>query len=353
MTTFLEIAERVLGEVGRPMSSAEIWDHLREKGYDSEISQKSATPKKIVYISLFNNTQEANIDKSKFSRVGSDPIRWGLKTFTPGEDDLVGIDQDFEEPAIKYDYTERDIHPLLTYFGSAMLRQGRTIHCKTIFHEKSLKLDKRGTRTEKGLNTWVHPDMVGVYGPFKDWNETVFDLNKALEANAIDLFSFELKLQISARNYREYFFQAVSNSSWANESYLVATEIDENETLLEEIKRLSNSFGIGIIRLDLDDFNSSQILFPARKRPNLDWDVINKLTTENDDFLKFIKAVKDGLLIKHIETTRFDPIIEDPYIYIKEILSKGKRMKESIKPEGTETAKTQGPRSRPRAKKAK
>ncbi|WP_243251063.1 hypothetical protein [Clostridium sp. D43t1_170807_H7] len=48
-------------------------------------------------------------------------------------------------------------------------------------------------------------------------------------------------------NLREYYFQAVSNLSWANEGYLVALEIDDEPLLRDELRRLNNSLRKGIM----------------------------------------------------------------------------------------------------------
>ena len=67
---------------------------------------------------------------------------------------------------------------------------------------------------------------------------------------SIKIYSFELKRKVMLSNLREVFFQTVSNSSWANESYLVTAELSNDEDLMIELKRLSTSFGIGVIKLD-------------------------------------------------------------------------------------------------------
>ena len=61
-------------------------------------------------------------------------------------------------------------------------------------------------------------------------------------------------------NYRESFFQAVSYSSWANEGYLVAAEIIQDDELLSELECLSIAFGIGIIQLDITDIDALNIV---------------------------------------------------------------------------------------------
>ena len=63
---------------------------------------------------------------------------------------------------------------------------------------------------------------------------------------------WSLKKRLSFSNLREAFFQAVSNSSWANEGYLVAADISTDEDFQAELHRLSASFGIAIIQLDIE-----------------------------------------------------------------------------------------------------
>jgi hypothetical protein len=92
-------------------------------------------------------------------------------------------------------------------------------------------------------------------------------------------------------NVRECFFQAVSNSSWANFGYLVAAEIGGTDTL-KELRMLFAAHGIGFIKLDVDNPADSQVLIPARERDEIDWDMANRLATENRDFLEYVKLVK-------------------------------------------------------------
>lgn len=50
--------------------------------------------------------------------------------------------------------------------------------------------------------------------------------------------------------------------------------------------------GIGVIQLDSEIPTESQILIPARERPGIDWDMCNRLTEENLDFVSYIERVK-------------------------------------------------------------
>ncbi len=169
-------------------------------------------------------------------------------------------------------YKERSLHRLLSNY-----LLGQSILSRTIFHESSNKSDQS--------QKWVHPDMVGVaFNEFQD--PATRSLLKAAETKEyIDLYSYELKRTIdNDHQLKEYFFQALSNSSWANYGYLVALEISED--LMEEMARLNRSFGIGIIKLSAykDD---TQVLFPARKN-ELDYYTIDKLSRINKDFKNFI-----------------------------------------------------------------
>lgn len=42
--TFLELAERVLKEVKRPLTAVEIWTLATEKGYDKQLKSEGKTP---------------------------------------------------------------------------------------------------------------------------------------------------------------------------------------------------------------------------------------------------------------------------------------------------------------------
>lgn len=180
-------------------------------------------------------------------------------------------------PQKKETYKERSLHRLLANYLS-----GKNILSKTIFHESSSRTDQ--------AQKWVHPDMVGVeYNEFQE--PATRSLLKAAETKEyISFYSYELKRTIeNDHQLKEYFFQALSNSSWANYGYLVAFEISED--VMEEMARLNRSFGIGIIKLSpySDD---TAVLFPARKN-ELDYYTIDKLCRINPDFKSFItKATK-------------------------------------------------------------
>lgn len=109
--------------------------------------------------------------------------------------------------------------------------------------------------------------------------------------NRVDTFklsSYEIKKEINSDSeLKKAFFQAVSNSSWANYGYLVAFEF--SDSLSDEMERLNQSFGIGIIELNANPYKS-KILFPAIYR-DLDFKTIDKLCRMNSEFETFIEQV--------------------------------------------------------------
>ena len=127
---------------------------------------------------------------------------------------------------------------------------------------------------------------------------------------AVKLYSFELKRELSITNLREAFFQAVSNSSWANEGYLVAAIIDTDDDFLTELKRLSTAFGIGVIQLNVDDPDSTEILLPAKVKEMVDWDTVNKLSGINPDFREFLRRIRIDMTSREVRKELYDPAME-------------------------------------------
>ncbi|GAA9889509.1 hypothetical protein VN0739_06100 [Helicobacter pylori] len=100
-----------------------------------------------------------------------------------------------------------------------------------------------------------------------------------------------MKKEISVHNCRECYFQAISNSS--NEGYLVGRHIDtHNPQLMDLLKRLHASFGIGVIDLRTDEVKSA-ILLNAKYKEKIDYTVALELSAKNEKFSGFLKSVVD------------------------------------------------------------
>lgn len=180
------------------------------------------------------------------------------------------------KPEKSKSFDERDLHKLL----SSYLKNAGT-YSKTIFHEQSNGKDNN--------QIWTHPDMVGI----KFLNlQTKASQNFLKSINRVDTFkmsSYELKKEINSDSeLKKAFFQAVSNSSWANYGYLVAFEF--SDSLNEEMARLNQSFGIGVIELNANPYRS-KVLYPSLFR-DLDFKTIDKLCKMNKEFEKFIEQTE-------------------------------------------------------------
>ena len=183
-----------------------------------------------------------------------------------------------EENEKKHNQPEKELYPILAQY------------CNSI-NIKTLRIDEKEPKKDKGknYNKWLHADVVG----FKD---LISDFNKQTKECLIEyadersyLYSFEVKAgTIETSDLRKYFFQTVSNSSWANYSYLVAEDV--NDKAFEELQLLCSSFNIGYIQLNIDEPQESQIVIKAPKT-SLDWNMINRIANENKDFQKYLDNI--------------------------------------------------------------
>jgi hypothetical protein len=309
MSAFLELAEKVLTDAGKPLTPREIWNYATERGWDRELGSSGKTPKATLASLLYTATKKP---KSPYLVIEDKPKRFYLRSkagviAAPVQENLPqekSNGKPAKKEALKMVKTtqathllERDLHPFLTYFGHHILK----CHCKTINHSKSEK---------KSFGEWVHPDMVGCVFAINDWDDEVLQLSSAVGNTSVKFISFELKRNLSLSNLREYFFQTVSNSSWANEAYIVAANISEDTDFHTELRRLSSSFGVGVIRLNVEDPDKSEIVYAATHRGNLDWDTLNKLTDKNSDFKQFVKRVRIDLKSNEIRNERYDKVLK-------------------------------------------
>ena len=295
--TYLELAEKVLDETHTVLSPTEIWKIAENNQWSTQLEQRSKRPAGTLYGAMFTDSRDN--PNSIFVRIGTRPIRYYLKKYekdipkdvesTEVENEKIGIPE-----IIETGYSEADLHQPLVYF----VRTQFHAYAKTIKHA-------RGPRKEFG--EWVHPDVIGVYYPFKDWRDDVVNLSNHMGALAVKLYSFEIKKRLSFGNLREAFFQAVSNSSWANEGYLVAADISEDEEFQEELRRLSGSFGIGVIELDLDNPDDSSVRFPSRVGKGIDWIALDKLAM-NNDVQELLHRIKNDIAAKEERKEFYDPL---------------------------------------------
>ncbi len=278
----IEIVQSVL-EITGPISPTEVYDKAKELFEKGEITNMfdcgGKTPHQSVSASIYTALSKG--EELPFKKVREKPTLIALKS-TANE---LGLNaQKISAPSDKIAH-ERDLHPFLTYM--AINNENLKCYTKTIFHEESSK-------SPKGMDRWLYPDMVGVRFLHAEWsNENLIAFSKKFDTLPVKLVSFELKKEISVHNCRECYFQAISNSSWANEGYLVGHHIDtHNPKLMDLLKRLHASFGIGVIDLRTDE-DKSAILLNAKYKEKIDYTMAQELSDKNKKFSGFLKSVVD------------------------------------------------------------
>lgn len=277
----IEIVQSVLEAIKEPIKVTEIYHKAKELFEKGEITNMfdcgGETPHQSV--SSYIYTALSKGEELPFFKVQEKPTLIALKD--AAKEPVLNTEKP-SAPSVKIVH-ERDLHPFLTYM--AINNENLKCYTKTIFHEESSK-------SPKGMDRWLYPDMVGVRFLHAEWsNENLIAFSKKFDTLPVKLVSFELKKEISVHNCRECYFQAISNSS--NEGYLVGCHIDtHNPQLMDLLKRLHASFGIGVIDLRTDE-NKSAILLNAKYKEKIDYTVASELSAKNEKFSGFLKSVVD------------------------------------------------------------
>ena len=273
--TIKEAILKSLEDLGGLCSSNEVYKHIINKNYYDTTRWTQASPSSVVAATLGNFIREGD---TRVKRIKKDDLFFYFLTKNEQKIDINAVnDVDVRKKNRKEKtFEERDLHKLLSTYLKSI-----GIYSKTIYHEQSNKKDDN--------QIWTHPDMVGI----RYLNlQTKTSQNFLKAINQIDTFkinSYELKKEINNDSeLKKAYFQAVSNSSWANYGYLVAFEI--SDSLTEELERLNQSFGIGVIELNANPYQS-KILFQAKYHA-LDFKTIEKLCKINKAFDKFIEQTE-------------------------------------------------------------
>ncbi|MCQ2673678.1 COG2958 family protein [Helicobacter pylori] len=287
----IEIVQSVL-EITGPISPTEVYDKAKELFEKGEITNMfdygGNTPHQSVSASIYTALNKG--EELPFKKAQEKPVLIALKS--AAKEPVLNTEKISVSSAkiahnkIMHEIMhERDLHPFLTYM--AIHNENLKCYTKTIFHEESVK-------SPKGMDRWLYLDMVGVRFLHAEWsNENLIAFSKKFDTLPVKLVSFELKKEISVNNCRECYFQAISNSSWANEGYLVGHHIDtHNPQLMDLLKRLHASFGIGVIDLRVDE-DKSTILLNAKYKEKIDYTVALELSAKNEKFSGFLKSVVD------------------------------------------------------------
>ena len=277
--TIKEAVLKSLEERQKPSTYMDVYTHIEEKKYVDFQNQK--TPAMSVSRQLTDYIQKGDTRVKRIKNENGTYEYYLTKNELANESlQLTEIIKESKSTKIsnpiKHTYDERDLHKLLsTYLKST------NIYSKTIFHEQSNGKDNN--------QIWTHPDVIGI----KYLNlHSKISQNFLKSINRVDTFklsSYEIKKEINSDSeLKKAYFQAVSNSSWSNFGYLVAFEF--SDSLTDEMERLNQSFGIGIIQLNANPYQS-KVLFQAKLR-DLDFKTLDKLCKMNKEFEKFIEQTE-------------------------------------------------------------
>jgi hypothetical protein len=193
------------------------------------------------------------------------------------------------------------------------------------FFKRSSYLDNRfpvhiehtaGARQPAGVAKWKYPDVVEL-----EWDaggegeegfsldRTLLEVKRSLGEQPFRLRSIELKVELALSNFREHFFQCVSNSMWSHSARLVVAAPVSDALLARELRRLGTSYGVhvqtfnipvdriatlpdaeALSRLSDDEFErlrgefSPLSISPGLPRQVLDWEHIRDMMNQSQEF---------------------------------------------------------------------
>lgn len=209
-----------------------------------------------------------------------DPDKINTALDNDAEDEIeTEIPENFEENTETKEYSEQDLYPVLIQY----LKSEHKLYCQ--------RIDERRSRNSRGAggNQWLHPDIVAMHPVAKEWDHFIQACIKQGASQSARLLSYEVKKTLTLGSVRKSYFQAVSNSSWANEGYLVAASIGPG--VEHELRMLNALHGIGVILLNVENPSESDMILPARSKTEVDWQSVNRIVLENDDFKDYIELV--------------------------------------------------------------
>ncbi|WP_187878664.1 hypothetical protein [Helicobacter pylori] len=317
--THKELGKKVLEQAEEPLSVREIWERACEMA--------GKIPKNSFEIAIREDKKQFYVANKK-GRVYFYWLKSREREFPPQETpDAKEEDDDGQSECSdaaekqKISLKEKNLHKLLVKFLNE--DPNFKLLCKTIRHNECKK-------STAGECKWNYPDIVGVYFPYNKYfpynryKEETLKFLQHTGQKRHKLFSFELKIKINFSNLKESYFQAVSNSTWANEGYLVVFE-EIRDKVLSELRRLNQSFGIGVIKLE-SEISNSKILLPAKER-EVDIPTLNMLVEQSPkDFKPFMekinKQIKTGLDTAVDMEDFFDEALDDEAMQ-KHIKDKG------------------------------
>ncbi len=165
---------------------------------------------------------------------------------------------------------------------------------------RALPIGPGDRKAGNGARRWAYPDVVGYTDFRKNFDPLIRGVAEKTGRGYVDLYSFELKRDLKARDAREAIQECASNSAWANYRYVVAPKLET--AARAEFESLAKTLGVGLILLEIQRNNSglnflptSRIEFEAPRRES-DLELIQRMVVEYKwtAFADWLRALVDG-----------------------------------------------------------
>ncbi len=156
-------------------------------------------------------------------------------------------------------------------------------------------------KAKKGINRWRFPDIVGIGKP--DYDDSILKVASITGQKYFpEIWSFEVKKELAAGNLRNYFFECLSNSGWANRRYVVIaidltkrTKIEDE--VISEFRKLSLRYHVGLIQITtmntkISEEGGSSIIVEC-PRQDLDLEIMNDLCNSFPEFKKWLESLEE------------------------------------------------------------
>lgn len=165
---------------------------------------------------------------------------------------------------------------------------------------RALPIGPGDRKAGSGARRWAYPDVVGFTDFRKNFDPIVRGVAEKTGRGYVDLYSFELKRDLKARDVREAIQECASNSAWANYRYVVAPKMEKAARV--EFETLAKTLGVGLILLEttrnkdgLNFLPTSRIEFEA-PRLEVDLELIQRMVGEYKwtAFADWLRDLVDG-----------------------------------------------------------
>ena len=94
--------------------------------------------------------------------------------------------------------------------------------------------------------------------------------------------------------------------------YLVAPNISDDDDFMSELSLLNNAFGIGVIKLNIEFPEQSEILFYSKLHNSIDINMLDKLISKNNNVQEiFNNLVESNQLSRIVNKNNFDEVLND------------------------------------------